>query len=388
ASNRASTSSSQSEDRRSRLRTARLQRSSFTEEASSAMRRGVRKADQEEDRRRVKMGVRVELPGGHAHHIDSYDVMHVRNEVERRQLMLGAAQIFQWWAMLAKQRQNQQELLRTMWEASSVEKHLLRRAARVLERRRSAAAEKTQAMVERCTDLASEWLVHAKDDTEEVKDLCFLVVAKYFSVRIEKYFSGCTLALKKEDNNSICISGERMATDVGIYQQEMLHLQILLPQASQPCHRAALSDATPTELLAGFMLEKRLAEARCPQLQKALQQLLRSNAELQSIYMNYLGSRPQTAKLEEKMESQEDTPRPEIDDTKEEEMRDLEERLKAAMELLDAHQPQPVKVRMAGLKQSAITDEETFKRLIAEKFAEAINVDTDQVRIRNLSGSE
>ncbi|CAK9074772.1 unnamed protein product, partial [Durusdinium trenchii] len=353
ASNRASTSSSQSEDRRSRLRTARLQRSSFTEEASSAMRRGVRKADQEEDRRRVKMGVRVELPGGHAHHIDSYDVMHVRNEVERRQLMLGAAQIFQWWAMLAKQRQNQQELLRTMWEASSVEKHLLRRAARVLERRRSAAAEKTQAMVERCTDLASEWLVHAKDDTEEVKDLC-----------------------------------ERMATDVGIYQQEMLHLQILLPQASQPCHRAALSDATPTELLAGFMLEKRLAEARCPQLQKALQQLLRSNAELQSIYMNYLGSRPQTAKLEEKMESQEDTPRPEIDDTKEEEMRDLEERLKAAMELLDAHQPQPVKVRMAGLKQSAITDEETFKRLIAEKFAEAINVDTDQVRIRNLSGSE
>ncbi|CAK9074776.1 unnamed protein product, partial [Durusdinium trenchii] len=319
ASNRASTSSSQSEDRRSRLRTARLQRSSFTEEASSAMRRGVRKADQEEDRRRVKMGVRVELPGGHAHHIDSYDVMHVRNEVERRQLMLGAAQIFQWWAMLAKQRQNQQELLRTMWEASSVEKHLLRRAARVLERRRSAAAEKTQAMVERCTDLASEWLVHAKDDTEEVKDLC-----------------------------------ERMATDVGIYQQEMLHLQILLPQASQPCHRAALSDATPTELLAGFMLEKR----------------------------------PQTAKLEEKMESQEDTPRPEIDDTKEEEMRDLEERLKAAMELLDAHQPQPVKVRMAGLKQSAITDEETFKRLIAEKFAEAINVDTDQVRIRNLSGSE
>lgn len=55
------------------------------------------------------------------------------------------------------------------------------------------------------------------------------------------------------------------------------------------------------------MLEKRLAEARCPQLQKALQQLLRSNAELQSIYMNYLGSRPQTAKLEEKMESQEDT---------------------------------------------------------------------------------
>ncbi|CAK9074778.1 unnamed protein product, partial [Durusdinium trenchii] len=369
ASNRASTSSSQSEDRRSRLRTARLQRSSFTEEASSAMRRGVRKADQEEDRRRVKMGVRVELPGGHAHHIDSYDVMHVRNEVERRQLMLGAAQIFQWWAMLAKQRQNQQELLRTMWEASSVEKHLLRRAARVLERRRSAAAEKTQAMVERCTDLASEWLVHAKDDTEEVKDLCFLVVAKYFSVRIEKYFSGCTLALKKEDNNSICISGERMATDVGIYQQEMLHLQILLPQASQPCHRAALSDATPTELLAGFMLEKRLAEARCPQLQKALQQ-------------------PQTAKLEEKMESQEDTPRPEIDDTKEEEMRDLEERLKAAMELLDAHQPQPVKVRMAGLKQSAITDEETFKRLIAEKFAEAINVDTDQVRIRNLSGSE
>ncbi|CAK9074777.1 unnamed protein product, partial [Durusdinium trenchii] len=334
ASNRASTSSSQSEDRRSRLRTARLQRSSFTEEASSAMRRGVRKADQEEDRRRVKMGVRVELPGGHAHHIDSYDVMHVRNEVERRQLMLGAAQIFQWWAMLAKQRQNQQELLRTMWEASSVEKHLLRRAARVLERRRSAAAEKTQAMVERCTDLASEWLVHAKDDTEEVKDLC-----------------------------------ERMATDVGIYQQEMLHLQILLPQASQPCHRAALSDATPTELLAGFMLEKRLAEARCPQLQKALQQ-------------------PQTAKLEEKMESQEDTPRPEIDDTKEEEMRDLEERLKAAMELLDAHQPQPVKVRMAGLKQSAITDEETFKRLIAEKFAEAINVDTDQVRIRNLSGSE
>ncbi|CAK9023744.1 unnamed protein product [Durusdinium trenchii] len=289
ASNRASTSSSQSEDRRSRLRTARLQRSSFTEEASSAMRRGVRKADQEEDRRRVKMGVRVELPGGHAHHIDSYDVMHVRNEVERRQLMLGAAQIFQWWAMLAKQRQNQQELLRTMWEASSVEKHLLRRAARVLERRRSAAAEKTQAMVERCTDLASEWLVHAKDDTEEVKDLC-----------------------------------ERMATDVGIYQQEMLHLQILLPQASQPCHRAALSDATPTELLAGFMLEKRLAEARCPQLQKALQQ-------------------PQTAKLEEKMESQEDTPRPEIDDTKEEEMRDLEERLKAAMELLDAHQPQPVK---------------------------------------------
>lgn len=137
--------------------------------------------------------------------------------------MLGAAQIFQWWAMLAKQRQNQQdkagtetgehtehkcfhttpeqslthtrrtpirtsrvfectvnvrsidccvfrftvvcslrrrlkhilweELLRTMWEASSVEKHLLRRAARVLERRRSAAAEKTQAMVERCSDL-------------------------------------------------------------------------------------------------------------------------------------------------------------------------------------------------------------------------------------------
>eukprot|EP00913_Durusdinium_trenchii_P032851 g30754.t1 len=129
-------------------------------------------------------------------------------------------------------------------------------------------------MVERCTDLASEWLVHAKDDTEEVKDLC-----------------------------------ERMATDVGIYQQEMLHLQILLPQASQPCHRAALSDATPTELLAGFMLEKRLAEA--------------------------LGLAPFL-----------------------QEMRDLEERLKAAMELLDAHQPQPVKVRMAGLKQSAITDEE------------------------------
>ena len=81
----------------------------------------------------------------------------------------------------------------------------------------------------------SGWYMQ-KMTAEEVKDLCFLVVAKYFSVRIEKYFSGCTLALKKEDNNSICISGERMATDVGIYQQEMLHLQILLPQASQPCH--------------------------------------------------------------------------------------------------------------------------------------------------------
>lgn len=67
-------------------------------------------------------------------------------------------------------------------------------------------------------------------------------------------------------------------------------------------------------------------------------------------------------------------------------MKDLEdeERVAAAMEPLDLHEPKAVKVRMSGLKQSAIRDEDTFKRLLAEKFAEAIHVDTDQVRVLGL----
>ncbi|CAE6942653.1 zmpB [Symbiodinium natans] len=69
-----------------------------------------------------------------------------------------------------------------------------------------------------------------------------------------------------------------------------------------------------------------------------------------------------------------------------EEQEDWSERVAAAMALLDTHQPKPVKVRVAGLRQSVLGDQDTFKRLVAEKFAEAINIDSEEIRVKNIRG--
>ncbi|CAL1151638.1 unnamed protein product, partial [Cladocopium goreaui] len=202
-------------DRRERLKAARLQRSSFTKEAISLIRRGSQRSDVHDasqvDRpvktvKTVKMGVRLDSPSGHRH-IDAeiYEQMQGLEDVKRRQLKLAASQLFRDLALRANHRLAEQELLRRKWGARSIEQQLLRQAIRVMKKRRCAAEDSSDSILRRCSDLLSSWLSKA-----EARECC-----------------------------------EEMAKDVAIYQQEILCLHKLLPESpASPPERVVGGDAT------------------------------------------------------------------------------------------------------------------------------------------------
>lgn len=291
--------SSAQPDRRNRVKAARLQRSSFTEDASSLIRR-VSDAERSNGGRvhRVRMGKRLESPNRGSRHIDAQEVgeMAALEDVKIRQLKLAASQLFQRLALLARYRQREQDFLSSLWGSRTVEERILKQATRILDKRRRVAEDNEAIILKRCADLATEWLKHAT--LKQVRKSC-----------------------------------EDMSKDVAVHQQEMLRLQQYLPQLQQ-------SIARYTSHVPEVFLEKLHLE------------------------------REKEIKMKESLAQGEFQEDQEFDF----------ERVSSAMELLDIHEPKSIKVRMAGLKQSAIKDEDTFKRLFVEKFAEAINLDRDEIR--------
>ena len=283
-------------DRRNRVKAARLQRSSFTEDASSLIRR-VSDAERKGGHR-VRMGKRLESPNRGSRHIDAQEVgeMAALEDVKIRQLKLAASQLFQRLALLARYRQREQDFLSSLWGSRTVEERILQQATRILDKRRRVAEDNEAIILKRCADLATEWLKHAT--LKQVRKSC-----------------------------------EDMSKDVAVHQQEMLRLQQYLPQLQQ-------SIARYTSHVPEVFLEKLHLE------------------------------REKEIKMKESLTQGEFQEDQEFDF----------ERVSSAMELLDIHEPKSIKVRMAGLKQSAIKDEDTFKRLFVEKFAEAINLDRDEIR--------
>eukprot|EP00435_Cladocopium_sp_Y103_P015893 s2050_g3.t3 len=292
----------ESQDRRERLKAARLQRSSFTKEAVSLIRRGSHRSDAHDadqvDRsvktvKTVKMGVRLDSPSGNRH-IDAeiYEEMQGLEDVKIRQLKLAASQLFRHLALRASHRLAEQELLRRKWGARSIEQQVLRKAIRVLKKRRSAAEDSSDSILRRCSDLLSSWLKN-KTEAEKTRECC-----------------------------------EQMAKDVAIYQQEILCLHKLLPESSAPSERVVGGDATAQ----GKGLQLEIGRQRCEQLHDTdLREVCPE--QLEQFWMRIKESEAQVQDLEE------------------------EERVAAAMELLHLHEPKAVKVRMSGLKQSAIRDE-------------------------------
>ncbi|CAL1151637.1 unnamed protein product, partial [Cladocopium goreaui] len=218
-------------DRRERLKAARLQRSSFTKEAISLIRRGSQRSDVHDasqvDRpvktvKTVKMGVRLDSPSGHRH-IDAeiYEQMQGLEDVKRRQLKLAASQLFRDLALRANHRLAEQELLRRKWGARSIEQQLLRQAIRVMKKRRCAAEDSSDSILRRCSDLLSSWL--SKAEARE-----------------------CCACLRRGGGPwSQNESSEEMAKDVAIYQQEILCLHKLLPESpASPPERVVGGDAT------------------------------------------------------------------------------------------------------------------------------------------------
>lgn len=290
------------EDRRNRVKAARLQRSSFTEDATSLIRR-VSDAERKGGTR-VRMGKRSESPSdpggsGGGRHIDAEEVreMEALEDVKIRQLKLAASQLFQRLALLARYRQREQDFLYNLWGSRTDEERILQQATRILDKRRRVAEDNEAIILKRCADLATEWLKYGT--VKQVRKSC-----------------------------------EDMSKDVAVYQQEMLRLQQYLPEVQE--------------------------------------NIARNTSHVPEVFLEKLHlEREKQIRMKESL-----TPADFQEDGKEFDF----ERISSAMELLDIHEPKSIKVRMAGLKQSAIKDEDTFKRLFVEKFAEAINLDRDEIR--------
>eukprot|EP00438_Fugacium_kawagutii_P019240 Skav234688 [mRNA] locus=scaffold3643:108675:109766:- [translate_table: standard] len=331
--------------RRERLKAARLQRSSF-----EAVRRPSGVADRASIKSEVKtgdlpvtsvkMGVR---PSGGGHiHAEVYEEMRALDEVKRRELRVATAQFFDDLSLRARHRLAEQDLLLKKWSSRSAEQQMLHQGIRILKRRKDTAEKNSQTMLQKCADLLGSWLKNTRVQQEAPK--------------------GC----------------EEMAKDVAIYQQEMLRfLHKLLPETDpcpQPFRGIDVTNTTTTQLRAGFAVQLDMGKRRREHWK---QTRTKEDAQQQS------ECEPGDPGDEENDEESRQESEPDGEDCEAKE--EMQQRVAAAMELLDVHEPKAVKVRMAGLKPSAIHDEDTFKRLIAEKFAEAINLDTDQIRIRRLS---
>ena len=314
-------------DRRSRLKAARLQRSSFTKDVPLLG----------PSRPSVKLGARLESPSG-GRHVDAevFQEMQSLDDVKRRQLKLAAAETFDRLARTASHRLSEQELLRRKWGARCVEQHVLRQGIRICARRRRAAEQKDGIILSKCADLLSTWL---NTKTPEARAPC-----------------------------------EEVAKDVALFQQEMLCLQQHLPRV--PSHLPVEGFESAREAWTASLrpraaaLRMQIGTECCERLRRREPEDIEDSADRPDVHPGPL-----------KHLWQEDAEH--LSEFEAEDTQDMDARVAAAMEVLDVHEPKALKVRMAGLKHSAIRDEDTFKQLIAEKFAEAINLDTDQVRVRS-----
>ncbi|CAJ1397572.1 unnamed protein product [Effrenium voratum] len=354
--------------RRDRLRSSRSIRSSFSQDAAKSLLRGhtallapvpARELDvpapesaaspARTAQRLVRLGYRFELPSGKGLHLDEAQIsdLHVqqaqqeiRQLMERRVLKLGASQLFQQLARVASLRRAQKDLRAAHWAACDAELPVARRAAGLMARRSRGAARSTEELLGRCTEEAARWLQHAGDKEEEVAARC-----------------------------------KQLGADLALHRAEMRRLELGDVSGTAP-RMAKPRSVTKVQQLARLCTEMDFAETRCEKLRGRIQQHSMPKPCTSDLRLEALRAAAQEARRA----------CPEPSEPSEPSEDEMESRVAAAMELLDVHQPKAVKVRMAGLKQMAIGDQDTFKRLVAQKIAEAINVDAEEVRVRGLRG--
>eukprot|EP00439_Symbiodinium_sp_Y106_P055040 s653_g7.t1 len=278
----------------------------------------------------------------------------------RRLLKIATACAFDNMALIAQQRSAQQAMRKAQWR-SCEDFRQEARAKEILQRRGRLAAKHAQDVSSGCAEEAGEF----------VHQLQVLEVSPEQRAELES----CQTALHEE-----CKS---LAESVTAFR--LLAESLAVPSAD--------GTETPSSLLTGTWAETKLGLGLRSSL--AADRRERSLATAAGREGPWPPQLPLEEPLVERLQAEKEAWRQELEagcgfesseDAPSEEDEEWPARVAAAMALLDQHQPKPVKVRMAGLRQSTIGDQDTFKRLVAEKFAEAINIDSEEIRVKNIRG--
>lgn len=282
-----------------------------------------------------------------------------RDAFHRRLLKIATACAFDNMALIAQQRSAQQGTRKAQWRTSEDFRQEAR-AKELLQRRGRLAANHAQDVSSGCAEEAGEFVHQLQVLEQEV------------SPEKRAELDSCQTALLEE-----CKS---LAENVTAFR--LLAESLAVPSADG--RETAPSPAgTWSQQKLGLGLRGNLAAGR-------LERSLATAAGREGPWPPQL---PLEEPLAERLQAEKEAWRQEPASGSESSERETSEedeewpaRVAAAMALLDTHQPKPVKVRMAGLRQSAIGDQDTFKRLVAEKFAEAINIDSEEIRVKNIRG--
>ncbi|CAE7789270.1 zmpB [Symbiodinium sp. CCMP2456] len=278
----------------------------------------------------------------------------------RRLLKIATACAFDNMAVIAQQRSAQQETRKAQWRTCEDFRQEAR-AKEILQRRGRLAATHAQDVSLGCADEAGEFVHQLHVLEQEV------------SAEKRAELESCQTALREE-----CRS---LAESVTAFR--LLAESLAVPSAD--------GTETPPSPLTGTWSEQKLGLGLRGNF--AAGRLERSLATAAGREGPWPPQLPLEEPLAERLQAEKEAWRQELGSGSEssehetsEEDEEWPARVAAAMALLDRHQPKPVKVRMAGLRQSAIGDQDTFKRLVAEKFAEAINIDSEEVRVKHIRG--
>lgn len=282
-----------------------------------------------------------------------------RDAFHRRLLKIATACAFDNMALIAQQRSAQQGTRKAQWRTSEDFRQEAR-AKELLQRRGRLAANHAQDVSSGCAEEAGEFVHQLQVLEQEV------------SPEKRAELDSCQTALLEE-----CKS---LAENVTAFR--LLAESLAVPSADG--RETAPSPAgTWSQQKLGLGLRGNLAAGR-------LERSLATAAGREGPWPPQLPlEEPLAERLQAEKEAWRQEPASGSESSERETSEEAEEwpaRVAAAMALLDTHQPKPVKVRMAGLRQSAIGDQDTFKRLVAEKFAEAINIDSEEIRVKNIRG--
>ncbi|CAE7789468.1 zmpB [Symbiodinium sp. CCMP2592] len=278
----------------------------------------------------------------------------------RRLLKVATACAFDNMALIAQQRSAQQAMRKAQWRTCEDFRQEAR-AKEILQRRGRLAANHAQDVSSRCAEEAGDFVHQLQVLEEEV------------SPEKRAELESCQTALREE-----CKS---LAESVTAFR--LLAESLAVPSAD--------GTEMPSSLLTGTWAEQKLGLGRRNSL--AADRRERSLATAARREGPWPPQLPLEEPLVERLQAEKEAWRQEAgsgfessEESPSEEDEEWPARVAAAMALLDQHQPKPVKVRMAGLRQSTIGDQDTFKRLVAEKFAEAINIDSEEIRVKNIRG--
>ncbi|CAE7946568.1 zmpB [Symbiodinium sp. KB8] len=277
-----------------------------------------------------------------------------------RLLKIATACAFDNMALIAQQRSAQQGTRKAQWRTSEDFRQEAR-AKEILQRRGRLAANHAQDVSSGCAEEAGEFVHQLQVLEQEV------------SPEKRAELDSCQTALLEE-----CKS---LAENVTAFR--LLAESLAVPSADGRETAPSPLAGTWSQQKLGLGLRGNLAAGR-------LERSLATAAGREGPWPPQL---PLEEPLAERLQAEKEAWRQESASGSESSERETSEedeewpaRVAAAMALLDTHQPKPVKVRMAGLRQSAIGDQDTFKRLVAEKFAEAINIDSEEIRVKNIRG--